>query len=82
MARTTQFANSALGAGKPSNALYDSDLMVEMLRELGILYIALNPGASFPGLHDSLVNFGEGGLEIPCVPTKSSRWPWLTAMPG
>jgi acetolactate synthase-1/2/3 large subunit len=64
MARTTQFANSALGVGKPSNALYGSDLMVEMLRELGIRYIALNPGASFRGLHDSLVNFGEGGPEI------------------
>jgi acetolactate synthase I/II/III large subunit len=64
MARTTQYANSALGAGKPSNALYGSDLMVEMLRELGIRYIALNPGASFRGLHDSLVNFGEGGPEI------------------
>jgi thiamine pyrophosphate-dependent acetolactate synthase large subunit-like protein len=34
--------------------------MVEVLRELGIRYIALNPGASYRGLHDSLVNFGEG----------------------
>jgi acetolactate synthase-1/2/3 large subunit len=64
MAQTTQFANPALGTGKLSSALYGSDLMVEMLRELGIRYIALNPGASFRGLHDSLVNFGEGGPEI------------------
>ena len=28
-----------------------------MLRELGIPYLALNPGASFRGLHDSLVNY-------------------------
>jgi acetolactate synthase I/II/III large subunit len=34
--------------------------MVEVLRELGIRYIALNPGASYRGLHDSLVNFGHG----------------------
>ena len=34
--------------------------MVEMLRELGIKYIALNPGASYRGLHDSLVNFEAG----------------------
>jgi acetolactate synthase-1/2/3 large subunit len=34
--------------------------MVEVLRELGIRYIALNPGASYRGLHDSLVNFGPG----------------------
>ena len=64
MAQSIQPANSVLGTGKPSNALYGSDLMVEMLRELGIRYIALNPGASYRGLHDSLVNFGEGGPEI------------------
>jgi acetolactate synthase I/II/III large subunit len=34
--------------------------MVEVLRELGVRYIALNPGASYRGLHDSLVNFGPG----------------------
>ena len=50
----------AAGIGRKSNAQYGSDLMVEVLRELGIKYIALNPGASYRGLHDSLVNF-EGG---------------------
>lgn len=45
---------------RPSKAVYGSDLMVEVLRELGIRYIALNPGASYRGLHDSLVNFGPG----------------------
>jgi acetolactate synthase-1/2/3 large subunit len=34
--------------------------MVEVLRALGIRYIALNPGASYRGLHDSLVNFCPG----------------------
>jgi acetolactate synthase-1/2/3 large subunit len=48
------------GFGRPSRGLYGSDLMVEVLRELGIRYIALNPGASYRGLHDSLVNFGHG----------------------
>jgi len=50
----------ALGIGRPSKAVYGSDLAVEVLRELGIRYIALNPGASYRGLHDSLVNFGHG----------------------
>lgn len=45
--------------GTPSNALYGSDLMVEVLRSLGIKYIAINPGASYRGLHDSMVNFGD-----------------------
>ena len=53
------------GIGKKSNAQYGSDLMVEVLRELGIKYIALNPGASYRGLHDSMVNFEAGkGPEI------------------
>ena len=34
--------------------------MVELLHELGVRYAALNPGSSFRGLHDSLVNFGSG----------------------
>ena len=47
----------AAGIGRRSNAQYGSDLMAEVLRELGIKYIALNPGASYRGFHDSLVNF-------------------------
>src|SRR5262245_2207228 len=58
MADTPSGASSA--RGKPSRGVYGSDLMVEVLRELGIRYIALNPGASYRGLHDSLVNFGHG----------------------
>ncbi len=37
---------------------YGSDLIVDLLRALGIEYAALNPGATFRGLHDSLVNYG------------------------
>jgi thiamine pyrophosphate-dependent acetolactate synthase large subunit-like protein len=43
-------------AAPPSNALFGSDAIAETLRDLGIPYIAINPGASFRGLHDSLVN--------------------------
>ena len=35
---------------------WGSDVAAQMLRRLGIPYIALNPGASYRGLHDSLVN--------------------------
>ena len=34
-----------------------SDVAAEMLRQLGIKYISLNPGASYRGLHDSIVNY-------------------------
>ncbi len=35
---------------------WGSDAMALMLRELDLPYVALNPGASYRGLHDSLVN--------------------------
>ena len=34
-----------------------SDAIAEMLRKLDLKYIAMNPGASYRGLHDSLVNY-------------------------
>jgi thiamine pyrophosphate-dependent acetolactate synthase large subunit-like protein len=45
-------------AGLPAegNALFGSDAIADAIRALGIPYIALNPGASYRGLHDSLVN--------------------------
>jgi thiamine pyrophosphate-dependent acetolactate synthase large subunit-like protein len=40
-----------------SVAAWGSDAIAAMLRALEIPYVALTPGASFRGLHDSLVNF-------------------------
>ena len=37
---------------------YGSDVVVDLLRAVGIDYVALNPGATYRGLHDSLVNYG------------------------
>src|SRR5256714_357957 len=36
---------------------FGSDVIADTLRALDIPYIALNPGASYRGLHDSLVNY-------------------------
>jgi thiamine pyrophosphate-dependent acetolactate synthase large subunit-like protein len=36
---------------------YGSDLVAALLRRLDIPYLAINPGASFRGLHDSVVNY-------------------------
>jgi len=41
---------------RPGGAVWGSDVIADLLRELGIPYVLLNPGASFRGLHDSLVN--------------------------
>jgi thiamine pyrophosphate-dependent acetolactate synthase large subunit-like protein len=40
----------------PSQGVWASDVMADMLRRLDLPYVTLNPGASFRGLHDSLVN--------------------------
>ncbi|HEX3442426.1 MAG TPA: thiamine pyrophosphate-binding protein [Pseudolabrys sp.] len=38
-------------------AAFGSDVVADALRALDIPYIALNPGASYRGLHDSIVNY-------------------------
>lgn len=40
----------------PPEPAWSSDLIALLLRDLGIEYVALTPGASYRGLHDSLVN--------------------------
>ncbi len=41
---------------EPDDTIWGSDVIADMLRALDIPYVLLNPGASFRGLHDSLVN--------------------------
>jgi thiamine pyrophosphate-dependent acetolactate synthase large subunit-like protein len=41
-----------------SEGFWVSDVVTEVLKKLDIPFVALNPGASFRGLHDSLVNHG------------------------
>ncbi|HEY6197459.1 MAG TPA: thiamine pyrophosphate-binding protein, partial [Candidatus Binatia bacterium] len=43
-------------------AEYGSDVIVDMLKAFEFEYIAVNPGATFRGLHDSLVNYGGNRL--------------------
>jgi acetolactate synthase I/II/III large subunit len=35
-----------------------SDFMVDVIKTLGIEYAAANPGSSFEGLHESIINYG------------------------
>ena len=41
---------------------YGSDLIVDLLKTFQVEYAALNPGATFRGLHDSIVNYGGNTL--------------------
>ena len=40
----------------PDDTVWGSDAIADMLRVMDIPYVLLNPGASFRGLHDSIVN--------------------------
>jgi thiamine pyrophosphate-dependent acetolactate synthase large subunit-like protein len=44
------------GGAAASDARYGSDVAAETLRALDIPFIALNPGSSYRGLHDSIIN--------------------------
>ena len=49
-------SKSPVNPDLPDHQLYGSDIIAEALREQRFPYICLNPGASYRGLHDSLVN--------------------------
>jgi thiamine pyrophosphate-dependent acetolactate synthase large subunit-like protein len=46
---------------------WGSDSFAAVLEKLNLEYIALNPGASYRGLHDSLVNFTSGCRMLLCI---------------
>lgn len=43
--------------GSTPTRLFGSDAIAALLRRLGVPFMAINPGASFRGLHDSIVNY-------------------------
>jgi thiamine pyrophosphate-dependent acetolactate synthase large subunit-like protein len=61
-ARKSPLANDTAALERPIAAgvnapMFGSDVAADALRALDVPYIALNPGASFRGLHDSIVNY-------------------------
>jgi acetolactate synthase I/II/III large subunit len=42
--------------------------MVDAIRAMGLRYLSLNPGSSYRGLHDSLVNYAGNEMEMICCP--------------
>ena len=43
----------------PTKQRWGSDVIVDLLHQYKMPYAALNPGASYRGLHDSVVNYGQ-----------------------
>jgi len=48
----------------PAKQRWASDVIVDLLHRYRLPYAALNPGASYRGLHDSIVNYGQN---YPCM---------------
>ena len=44
--------------GPDGSKKFGSDLIVDVIKQYDIEYASINPGASFRGLHDSLINYG------------------------
>lgn len=49
--------NSTLQQAAGTNGLWGSDVVADVLRALGYRHAVIVPGASFRGLHDSIVNY-------------------------
>src|ERR1700745_2773464 len=56
------------GEAAMAKAQFGSDIVVDMMQRYGIEYAALNPGSSFRGLHDSIVNYGSNNPAIITCP--------------
>src|SRR2546428_11442600 len=69
-----------------------SDVIVDLLHAYGLPHAALNPGASYRGLHDSIVNYGgnkptmmlcqheETAVQIPHGYAKASGQPMVAIL--
>src|SRR5262244_4169906 len=55
--RETEVAQESPVSASVQENIWGSDAIAAMLRALDIPYLALNPGASYRGLHDSIVNY-------------------------
>ena len=58
-----------------------SDFMTDILKSLGFEYIAANPGSSFRGLHESLINYGGNKAPEFTESTNSQRIARAVALP-
>ena len=51
-----------------------SDFLVDVIKTLGFEYVAANPGSSFEGLHESIINYGSNTMPelLTCCHEESS----------
>ena len=52
----------------PTRVRWCSDVIVDLMRQYDFPYVPLNPGSSFRGLHDSMVNYGQDDPQMILCP--------------
>ncbi|MSQ50371.1 MAG: thiamine pyrophosphate-binding protein [Betaproteobacteria bacterium] len=52
----------------PTKIRWCSDVIVDLMRQYDFPYVPLNPGSSFRGLHDSMVNYGQDDPQMLLCP--------------
>src|SRR5215208_4684832 len=62
--KTAPWGERVAAAPPRDGRRFGSDVVVDLLQQLQLPYAALNPGASFRGLHDSIVNYGGNRPEM------------------
>jgi acetolactate synthase-1/2/3 large subunit len=53
---------------KPTKVRWNSDVIVDLMRQYDFPYVPLNPGSSFRSLHDSMVNYGQDDPQMLLCP--------------
>ena len=89
------FAPPDTSRGTSLSAAPGSDFMVDVLKQLDLEYVAVNPGSSFEGLHESIINYGgnqkptlltvlheEAGAAMAHGYAKAAGKPMMTLMHG
>jgi thiamine pyrophosphate-dependent acetolactate synthase large subunit-like protein len=56
--RGPALVDEPVAGSPPEAARYASDRMLDLVRDLGCRFLPANPGSSFRGFHDSIVNYG------------------------
>ena len=52
----------------PTKIRWSSDVIVDLMRQYDFPFVPLNPGSSFRGLHDSMVNYGQDDPQMLLCP--------------
>ena len=89
------FVPPEIRPGAPVVEQPGSDYMLDVLKQLDLEYVAVNPGSAFEGLHESIINYGgnknpeiltvlheEAGAAIAHGYAKAAGKPMMTLMHG